>query len=449
VRRLFSPHVTNSSRQHRDPRALPVLLAGVLVGVLIGGCGGAEPGGSRGALDGADTLIDPPLEPIYTVGAMDGEEWETFGALRGIGFDDSGNLYLFDGDASEIIVIGLDGQHLGTFGKSGGGPGELQQPFAFTVFRDGTSAIFDLGPRAVQLFDPEGNFLRAVTFDPQEGLPGNELHAIGTESLVSTGGITIRSSAGSQAMSIGGADETRPIDRFSLDEGSKRVAYHAYRPPPAEGDESEVDLSDGDQRMQIRMSPLEAFQPGLHVGVLPDGRIVVVDSVGYRVKIVDEEGAVRTIERPILPAEGTDAIREREREVRLAALADQGGPRLVVLGGGGGADFGTDGMKKMMEDRITNMRFGPVVPVIAGLGVDWSDRIWVERSGEPGEEGPIDILGADGYYFGTILPGGTRIPDAFGPDGLLAYIDTDELGIERVRVVRIADDENLEGAAGN
>ncbi|MXX77808.1 MAG: hypothetical protein F4Z33_02205 [Gemmatimonadales bacterium] len=49
----------------------------------------------------------------------------------------------------------------------------------------------------------------------------------------------------------------------------------------------------------------------------------------------------------------------------------------------------------------------------------------------------------DARYPGTIPPGGLRIPDAFGPGGLMAYVDTHDLGYPTVRVVRLAPDAQL------
>ncbi len=103
----------------------------------------------------------------------------------------------------------------------------------------------------------------------------------------------------------------------------------------------------------------------------------------------------------------------------------------------------------MAADRVENMIFPEEVPVISRLAVDRSDRIWVQRSALMGEPGPTDILTVDGQYFGTIAPDGLRIPAAFGPDGLLAYIDRDELDIQRVRVVRLVGDQLLESAESN
>ena len=52
------------------------------------------------------------------------------------------------------------------------------------------------------------------------------------------------------------------------------------------------------------------------------------------------------------------------------------------------------------------------------------------RGGEgPRDDGPIDVLAADGRYLGSYRAGTTRIPDAFDPGGLGAYVETSELGV--------------------
>ena len=67
--------------------------------------------------------------------------------------------------------------------------------------------------------------------------------------------------------------------------------------------------------------------------------------------------------------------------------------------------------------------------------MDWDNRIWITRSDVAGADGPIDLMEANGMYIGTLS--GNRRPDAFGPDGLLAYIDEHELGTHSVVVVHI------------
>ena len=84
------------------------------------------------------------------------------------------------------------------------------------------------------------------------------------------------------------------------------------------------------------------------------------------------------------------------------------------------------------------MEFGEEIPVLAGLAVDWAGQIWVERtSPQVGEKGPVDLIDAYGRYLGSLEPGESRIPDAFGPNGLAAYIESDELDVPRVVVRRL------------
>lgn len=99
-------------------------------------------------------------------------------------------------------------------------------------------------------------------------------------------------------------------------------------------------------------------------------------------------------------------------------------------------------MRRVRRNQLESLLFADPVPVIRDIGVEWSGRIWVERSpAEPGEPGPIDVIDTEGRYFGTIPPEGPRMPSAFGPDGLIAYIEKDELDVPSVRVMRIAADD--------
>ncbi len=51
--------------------------------------------------------------------------------------------------------------------------------------------------------------------------------------------------------------------------------------------------------------------------------------------------------------------------------------------------------------------------------------------------GPIDIITPEGGYLGTVPD--SRLPNAFGPDGLAAYVQLDELGVPTVVVRRVPD----------
>ena len=59
------------------------------------------------------------------------------------------------------------------------------------------------------------------------------------------------------------------------------------------------------------------------------------------------------------------------------------------------------------------------------------------RGDEPKSDGPIDVLTPEGEYIGTYATGATEMPDAFGPDGLAAFIEFDEFDVASVVVRKL------------
>lgn len=60
------------------------------------------------------------------------------------------------------------------------------------------------------------------------------------------------------------------------------------------------------------------------------------------------------------------------------------------------------------------------------------------RGEEPDSDGPVDLLMPDGTYLGSFPMDGVEIPAGFGPSGLAAFIETDELGVQTVVVGRLS-----------
>jgi hypothetical protein len=189
--------------------------------------------------------------------------------------------------------------------------------------------------------------------------------------------------------------------------------------------------------------PVRAFEPQLHVAVLPDGAVAVADTTTYRLRIVRPgHGVESTLERPVDPTPTTDREREREKARRLAELESGGGPQgpgaAMMGGGGGGGAPSPSQLRSIMRDQLeNNLVFWPEIPVIQQLAVDREGRIWVERFGGIGEPGPIEILDADGMLHGVVPPNTVSLPAAFGPGGLAAWIESDELDVPFVRVARL------------
>ena len=436
------------------PTMGPAPRVGLAAILVCTGCGvdsGAGPSRSAG-LDSPDFSIEPSVETVYTVGAVVGEPWETFGSVSSLAFDADGTLFILDGGAGHIVVVDTAGRYVRTISNEGEGPGELGRPEGLAVFSDGRIGVMDYAKVGLQLFSRDGAFLEGIRFATEEGIPGTPFHPMPDHSVV-TAEVFRRS------VKEDGTGDSRPVMRFRSD-GSGELFYAAWAGPPVDDARLE-DVESGAIFVQLR--PIQAFPPPLELGALRDGRVAIVDSVGYRIRILAPDGpgggAVTTLERPLVPVEVTARVRDAERKRRLALLDADEVPQDVLMEGiatvfiqppsGSSGPPDPAALEAALRDtyrrQIGNMVFPPEVPVIARIAVDWNDRIWVQRTALPGAPGPTDILTADGRYLGTIAPEGPRIPAAFGPGGLLAYIETDELGVQRVRVDRLAADELREG----
>lgn len=386
-------------------------------------------------LPAEDRRAEPGATDVYTVGALDGEAWETFGGIADVGFDGRGNLYVLDRESGRVVVVDREGRHLRTVGRPGDGPGEFRTPGAMAVARDGRVVVFDIGHRALLVFGADGELQGSLPTDIRDGLPGRTLVAHPSGGVVSASGQGIRIMERGPG-GVVGAPEGVPILRWPLEEGaSPELIHRAWAPP-----EPEMTVTGGGSGgVRMAGAAIRAFEPGFYFGVLPTGDLAYVDSLTYRIRVVDEAGRVeREVRREIAPMEVTEDHRERERERRLAELEEGGGPQIVArMQGPGGATrtVPQDAVREMMEGRIRAMEFAGEHPVVRRMAADWNGWIWLERTGrDPLADGPVDVFTTAGHYLGTIPPDGLRIPDAFGPGGLVAYVETDELDVPRVVV---------------
>lgn len=416
----------------------------------VAACGGGESsaGGPSSAtgLDAPDRNLTLATTPVYQVGGFDAPDWATFGAVTSVRFDAEGRLYILDSQAKQVTVVGTDGSFLGTIGSPGEGPGELSSPFGLALTTDGRVAVFDIGHQGFVVYDSEGEYIATTRVDMQEvGFPGREISPHPSGGIISGVGGRIRMEINGDVQA---GPPSRPVAYFPLAGGEEgRVVYRAWDLPQAPESDTDLELAGG-QSFTMRMPVERAFEPGLYTDVLPDGRLAVVDSVGYRVKLIDMDGrVVRTLERPILPTPVTGAIEERERDRRLAEMTEGGGPQMVIQfrttgpGGGGGGQVASDAVRRMMEQRLESMVFAEEIPVIESMVADWEGRLWIQRnSGEPGEPGPTDIITIAGEYLGSLAPDGLRTPRAFGPDGLIVRIETDEFDVPTLVVERLPED---------
>lgn len=367
-------------------------------------------------LPGEDSWLEPRFEEVYRLGSRAGEDWEQFGHVTDVGFDGKGQLYVLDIQVSRIFVVGPDGEYRRAFGGPGEGPGEFRSPAGFAVMRDGRVVIGDWGYLAYHVFDPDGQFERRVGM-----APGGDVLAL-TKQMPDPGGLALISAVGAPLLALEMVDysartgtitlhDSRPVERIDL------TGEVAMVDTVAEGWLSpDVVFYNGVQGSMT-------FSPRMLAAVLPDGSVAFSDSTAYAIRIARAgEGVVRILKRPLHPIPVTNRVRRAERDRRLRLARE----RSPVVG-------------PAARERIADLEFFAEVSIVRDLSAGWDGEIWVRRHGEePGDDhGPIDVLTMDGRYLGSIRAGITAIPDAFGPDGLMAFIETDELDAATVVVKRL------------
>ncbi len=375
-------------------------------------------------LPAEDRLLSPDLEPVYRIGsAMTQAAWAEFSSIPSLWFDAEGNLHLMDqteplSGRTRIVVVDAAGGLVTEFGRSGDGPGEFRAPREMYVWADGSTLVQDIMHRGYHLFAPGGEF---------EYMLGVEM------------GSDMRPERASGRTLLGGrwdastGEERRAILRFDLasDEVSEHVLAEAWAPR-----ELEIRDHEADDPEDMGLRAVWGFEPGLLFDVLPSGGVAFSDSSAYEIKLTDPSGAVpRILRRPIRPLPVTESVRREERERRLERLRT---PRMS----GNRSPDAMVAMNFLMQGQIRaveNMRFHPEVPVLAAVRTTWDGTLWIQRNAEPGveEPAPIDVLTPDGRYVGTLAPDVLPMPDAFGPGGLVAFVETDEFDVPVITVRRL------------
>jgi hypothetical protein len=393
-------------------------------------------------LPAADKALAGQPKPLYSIGAEDGEDWELLAGVRAVAFDAKDNLYILDGNNHRVLVFDANGKFVRKISKKGEGPGELMSPVSMTIAPDGNVVISDVGRRTFSLFKPDGTFIKNVPF-PEGQMPGlgdgnaaNALQAHPRAGVIARSRPFLMMRAGPG----GGPPPTpeRTTDFNWYDLAGKTTQLSTVKLPPAKTETSDAGSTGTQRRFTVRMQ-IPNFEAPIVFGVLPSGGIALAHNVGYRIELTDPTGKVeRVIERPsIAPRKVTDrdkrAVIERNREVMKSGA---GGGLQVRIGGGGGTSFSSGppqdlpSVDKMLEDAT----FMDSIPVLRRIDTDPQGRVWIGRTASDfGQRGAIDLVAsADGRYIGTIM--NDFIPNAVSRSGRAAYVQRDDLGVEKVVV---------------
>ncbi len=382
-------------------------------------------------LPAEDLPLSVDFQPVYRIGsALAASEWEEFTAIRpsALGFDAAGNLYMLDAPGPDagtrVVIVDPAGRHVKDYGRHGDGPGEFRWPREMVVWPDGGTLIMDVLHMGYHVFGPGGDFHRMVRDEMGSDMRPER---VGARNVVGASWRR-RDAAG------------RSIVRFDLSSGEmheRTVLVEAWVPRP--GDEGRG----APESLEDFVGDVWGFEPALLFDVLPSGGIAFSDSSAYAIKLAGRSGAIsRVLRRPISPLPATEARRQAERDRRLG---ETGNWESATAGGGESTPEMAALSSALAAGRVAaveNMRFFSEVPVVTAVRATWDGALWVQRSTEPGssEPGPIDVIAPGGRYVGTLAPGTPELPDmpdAFGPDGLVAFIETDEFDVPVITVRRL------------
>lgn len=135
-----------------------------------------EPGDLVVDSQGNVYVLDPPTDSVVRFTAEGRfvtrfrETWRLF-RPRGIGIDRADRLYIADTGGGRVMVVSTTGEVLASWGESGQGPGQFDQPTDVAVGPDGQVYVADTFNRRIQWLDADGAYvgewpiLQANTYD--------------------------------------------------------------------------------------------------------------------------------------------------------------------------------------------------------------------------------------------------------------------------------------------
>ena len=345
--------------------------------LMVASCaGGTEPGaewaGTTNTLANGRVVVtspDVPLEPTWglveelRVGALESEGPDLFGQINGIELGAGGEVYILDGQASEVRVFDAHGGFQRAMGRRGEGPGELMAPSGLALDSEGILWVMNWRNARYTGFNPATG---EVQSEPRRHISYAALPWAG------------QFQSGDLLVDVGLDRDGQPAI-LRLDaalEPSDTLAI------PASDDSDLITYARNGVRIATMPQP---FAPQAQWTPRPQGGVVMGNGADYSLHRVTFEGdttLTMTLERAPVP------VSAAERDTVLAAYRE----RESYLDGAA-------------PDRDLRPRSSK--PAHGFLHVDDQDRTWVRGATPAGTETVWDLFGADGRYL-TQVP----VPDA-------------------------------------
>jgi DNA-binding beta-propeller fold protein YncE len=121
--------------------------------------------------EASDEGSAPWAHPNPPLPAVDGQ----FRQPTDVTWDTQGNIFFSDGYInSRVAKYDRNGRWVKSWGTPGSGPGQFNTPHSIASDAKGNIYVADRGNRRIQVFDPDGTFLREIKIDvpaPPDALP--------------------------------------------------------------------------------------------------------------------------------------------------------------------------------------------------------------------------------------------------------------------------------------
>jgi len=105
------------------------------------------------------------VQPRVTIGVLEGSAEYQLDNVVAVARQSDGDIVVVDGGTREVRLYDGDGTFIATFGRSGSGPGEFQDPVQVLVTSGDTLLVWDDALARVTRFDPEGNLVDVRSVD--------------------------------------------------------------------------------------------------------------------------------------------------------------------------------------------------------------------------------------------------------------------------------------------
>lgn len=353
-------------------------------------------------------------EPVLSIGSLDGPAETSFGRVASIAVHPDGRILVVDRQVPTVRVFTPEGAYVESWGRRGGGPGELERPDAGLVaFPDGRVVVRDRGNARLQVYDGYGTGV--ATWPVITGQYINR-RAFGLRGDTLVNPDVVNPEAPLQDWRVGLvriAPDGEVIDTLPIPDAGLRAHRFLAR---SGGNMAERDLP---------------FAPTEHWAWHPGGFVIHGAADAYSLTLY-RDGAPLAIEREVDPVAVTsaEAAQEEARVINAMRWLDAGwrwdGPGIpdtkpyfsgVITGTDGRIWVRRDGPAYEMEDPD----YDPEEPY------DTEIRWYSEQL--------LDAFEEDGTFLGTVAAPRDmdwRVPPVLAGDSLWA-VTRDELGVQRVR----------------